>query len=196
MEHKQAYAMAEWLLEKVRPACETAEIGGSLRRGKADVHDLEIVCIPHGAPRPEFGRRKIYKTQLDKVLDDLEFDGALIRSKGGEKFKQYVTGRWEEFGFACPLIPFMAEFWIVTPPASWGVQYMIRTGPAEFSQYMVTQTNKGGALPDLYRVEKGAVWEGERKIEVPTEQDYFDLCGMRYIEPNKRVALWGRSLEI
>jgi len=190
VKHGQANVYAEWLIERIKPTCIEAVIGGGLKRGKEDVHDIEIVCKPSGSsPRPEFGK-KIYKTELDKVLDVLEVEGALFPVKGGEKYKQYRTGRWQEFGFADPLNPFMVEFWIVTPPASWGVQLMIRTGPAEFSQYMVTQKYKGGALPNQYRVEKGAVWEGTRKIEIETEQDYFDLCKMRYVEPSKRVALW------
>jgi len=190
MNYKQAYTFTAWILEYIRPACEKAEIGGSLRRMKEDVHDAEIVCKPSTAiPRVEFGQ-KIYKTLLDRVLDNLEFDGALHKIKGADKMKQYRTGRWQEFGYEPPLNPFMLELWICTPPASWGVLYMIRTGPAEFSRYMVTQKSKGGALPNEYHVDQGAIWKEQERVEIPDEQTYFDLCGMKYIAPEKRVALW------
>jgi len=195
MNHAQARVYAEWLLEQVRPVCAKVKIGGGLSRGKEDVHDIEIVCMPFlDRPRAEFGQKKIFNTRLDEILDRLEFmDGALKRVKGGEKYKQYQTQRWAEFGYSDPINPFHVEFWIVTPPASWGVQLMIRTGPAEFSQYMVTQKSKRGALPDQYHVKDGAVWEGVIKLDISTEQEYFALCKMRYLEPSKRMALWGRG---
>jgi len=191
MNYKQAYAVTEWLLDQIRPACEIAEICGSLRRRKADVHDAEIVCKPNTATsRPEWGQ-KVYKSRLDQILDNLIFDGALFKTKGADKMRQYRIGRlWEAFGFEPPLNPFLFELWICSPPASWGILYMIRTGPAAFSKFMVTQASKGGALPDEYHVDKGAVWKGDQRIEIPDEQAYFDLCGMRWREPEKREPIW------
>jgi len=190
MEHKQALAVTAWILDQIRPACEIAEICGSLRRQRADVHDTEIVCKPNtAAPRPEWGQ-KAYKSRLDQILDNLIFDGALTKIKGAEKMRQYRIGRWEEFGYETPINPFLFELWICTPPASWGVLYMIRTGPATFSKFMVTQISKGGALPDKYHVDKGTVWKGDKRVEIPDEQAYFKLCDRRWLEPEKREPVW------
>lgn len=194
MNHGQAGVYAEWLLDQVRPVCSESVIGGGLRRGNDEVHDIEIVCMPYlERPRAEFGQdiKKLPKTQLDQVLNRLELvDSPLRRVKGGDKYKQYQTLRWGMFGYADPLNPFHVEFWIVTPPATWGVELLIRTGSRVFSQYMVTQRYKRGALPDQYHVEDGAVWEGDKKLDIASEHQYFDLCKMNYIEPSKRTG-WG-----
>ena len=42
----RALMLAQGLIETLRPHCERIEIAGSLRRGKPDVGDIELVCIP------------------------------------------------------------------------------------------------------------------------------------------------------
>lgn len=71
---------------------------------------------------------------------------------------------------------------------------VIRTGPADFSQWMVTKKSLGGALPDHYFVKDGAVWDGRdgSKFNLPEEKDFFRLCEMKWIEPGQRVARWKR----
>jgi len=41
-------------------------------------------------------------------------------------------------------------------------------------------------------VKEGAVWDGEteKTLATPEEVDYFNLCGMEWIEPKDRVARW------
>ena len=209
MIHKDALYVAEWLVDELRPGCERIEIAGSIRRGKLDVKDIEIVAIPIlKPPRPEFGK-PVDKTPLDGILRQLvEPDGMLKPVKGGDKFKQFEIRRLAEFGIAEPLYPFKLDLFLVTPPSQWGVEFMIRTGPSDFSQWMVTQKSKGGALPDGYFVRHNVVWaEGTEvpnkavdsieimcelnSVEMPEEEDYFELCGlMPVIEPEKRVAQW------
>ena len=99
-------------------------------------------------------------------------------------------------------------FYLVTPPAQFGVDLMIRTGPGSttdnFSQWIVTPRSKGGALPDGYRVKHAAVWsvdqlneKGEPKptelpLQMPTEHSFFKFLGMDWINPRDRHAKWGR----
>ena len=91
MKHENALVVATWLVNELRESCDRIEIAGSIRRGKPDVKDIEIVAIPilkH--PRPEFGQKVIHKTLLDEKLWRLEeIDGLLKRVKGGDKFKQF-----------------------------------------------------------------------------------------------------------
>lgn len=49
----QALAVAEELVAALRPACERLEIAGSLRRGKAEVGDVEILFVPRVEERPD-----------------------------------------------------------------------------------------------------------------------------------------------
>ena len=83
------------------------------------------------------------------------------------------------------------DLFIVTPPAQWGVQFMIRTGSAEFSHRFVTIKHQGGLLPSYLRVKDGAIWHigkgVSRMIETPEEADVFKVLGINYIEPEKRI---------
>jgi len=208
MKHKDALYVAEWLVDELRPGCERIEIAGSIRRGKEDVKDIEIVAIPIlKPPRPEFGK-PVDKTPLDRILRQLEEMGGMLKTvKGGNKFKQFEIRRLAEFGIAEPLNPFKLDLFLVTPPSQWGVEFMIRTGPSDFSQWMVTQKSKGGALPDGYFVRHNVVWADG--TEVPNkavdavsmmnsdnarfmveEGDWFNFCEMNWIDPNKRMARW------
>jgi DNA polymerase/3'-5' exonuclease PolX len=212
MKHTDALGIAEYLLRELQMACEfvpplyierLCRIGGGLRRGKADVHDIEIIAKPIiTVPRPEFGM-PLFKTQFDKTLYVFEYSGLLRRIKGGDKMKQYAINL-ERFHLPRMMNAFTVEFYLVTPPAQWGVDFMIRTGPLEFNRWIVTSQNSGGRLPEGYRVKDAAVWRadqidlkghpfpGEKPLEMPAEEDFFDFLGLGWIEPSERVARWRR----
>lgn len=194
MNYSEARYMAEWLVNELKPGCVRIEIGGGLRRGKADVHDIEIIAVPLISTTQDlFGFDAVVTNHMDECylrrLEDLK---VLKRVKGGEKFKQFEIGRWEEFAIVPPAEPFKLDLFLVTPPASWGVQFVLRTGPADFSKWMVTKKIFGGALPNYLYVKDGAVWDArdEKKIVTPEEVDFFELCGLKWVEPGKRAAGW------
>ena len=66
-------------------------------------------------------------------------------------------------------------------PETWGYIYMIRTGPREFSKWVVTELKRKG-----YKPEGGTVlFEGE-PLSLMSEKMVFDLLGIDYIEPEDR----------
>jgi DNA polymerase/3'-5' exonuclease PolX len=205
MNYSVALQIANDIIQCIEPTCEPGfcVVGGGLRRKKTDVHDIEIVAKPiMRSPRPEFGAKVLHKTLLDQALYELQIGGLLTRIKGADKMKQYKINL-SEFGLAPTAEPFLVEFWLCTPPSEWGVHYTIRTGPSEFSKWMVTEKRKGGALPDGYICEDNAI--GHRiaeygskdrrngMIAMPTEKDFFEFCGLKWIEPSKREARWGKG---
>jgi DNA polymerase/3'-5' exonuclease PolX len=212
MNYQDAHFIAEDLRSCIEPACEPgfAIIGGSLRRRKADVHDVEIIAVPlPGRPVPQFGNpvSALFETHLDKILYELEKSGRLVRGRGnGPRKKEYVI-KTSVSGFET-LNPFRVEFYLILPPAQWGVGCVIRTGPGSpddnFSKYCVTNRAAGGGLPDGYRVRGLAVWhadqldvkleprKGEEPVPMPTEQDYLNFLGLPWIEPSARHAKWVR----
>ncbi len=197
MLYKNALRIAEQWVEYFRPACTRIEIKGSVLRRKAEPKDIEILAIPDLTPPPsskiEFGKPipKKYKTCLDKLIDAMiETDICYLRASG-EKYKKI----WLLKDYI------QIDLFLVTPPAQWGVQSVIRTGPSDFSHWMVTKKSRGGALPDEYIVEGGAVGQRVRGdkgdgrqgvIPMPEEIDFFKLCGMEWIEPIQRGARWKR----
>jgi DNA polymerase/3'-5' exonuclease PolX len=69
---------------------------------------------------------------------------------------------------------------------NWGAVFLIRTGPAEFSERVVTLIKATG----MYRQQDGYlvhVATGER-VTVPDEETYLRYAGMSYVEPEKTLA--------
>jgi DNA polymerase/3'-5' exonuclease PolX len=191
MNNQDALELAQDMISILKPACTRIEVAGSIRRGKEDVKDIEIVAIPDLEIKPariplEFGKPvpKQHKTKLDEILTFQRDHSGMRFLKWGDKYKKLAFADKDIY----------VDLFLVTPPASWGVQYLIRTGPADFSHWMVTQRRYGGALPNSCRVKDGTVWvEGEKqKYPLPEEEDFFKLCGLEWIEPDQRQARWIR----
>ncbi len=197
MNHADALRIAESCVERFRPACVRIEIKGSICRGKAEPKDIEILAVPDltvpARAKVEFGKPipRVYKTRLVEIIAEMVDEKICHLRAGGDKYKKLWLLK--------ELI--QVDLFLVTPPAEWGVLSVIRTGPSDFSHWMVTRKSIGGALPDELIVEDGAVGKrvktdkGDKRegvISTPEERDFFRLCGMEWIEPSERVARWKR----
>lgn len=177
MELTEARKIAERLQESLAPLCDRIEIAGSIRRGKPDVHDIELVAIPKMLPIYDlFGQQSGERSLLDDRRLYEQF-GKVV--KAGRRFVQ--VSLWEGIKL---------DLFVVLPPAQWGVLFAIRTGPAEFSHWLVTPRNKGGILPSGWRVEDGRVWDGQVTLDFPDEQKLFEWVGLGWVEPGERRAGW------
>lgn len=189
MNYTLAKYIAEYLVGELSEHCLPGycQVAGGVRREKADVHDLEVICVSGpGAPRPEFGQKRIFASHLDAALFRLEYNERLgRREKDGEKYKKIVIPT-ENYGIVYAS-PFYLDLFIVRPE-TWGVQFVIRTGPAEFSKKCVTARSWGGWLPDFMKVEDGLLWDMRDKSTIPTpkEVDFFYAIGLPWIEPGER----------
>ena len=207
MNYADALTIAMDMKTLIQPACEPESVLGSVRRHKMDVHDIELIGIPIlKPPTPVFGDLHEFLTPLDKKLYETEREGRIVKTKAGEKLKQYRINL-DHYGLQT-LNGFSVEFYLVTPPAQYGVICLIRTGPGSeqdnFSRYCVTARSRGGALPDGYRVRHGAVWnadqldahydpfKGESPVPMPREIDFMIFLGLGWIEPAARHAGWKR----
>ena len=165
-----ALFVAERLVDRLSIYCQRIEIAGSVRRKKSGVGDIELVAIPR------------FETDLFGASSDIHlldvFDWECVGRivKGGHKYKQIELEEGVNL-----------DLFIVTPPAQWGVQFMIRTGSAEFSHRLVTPRKHGGLMPSNYRVKDGAIWSNSHIIATPEEQDVFDLIGIPFIDPVART---------
>lgn len=164
-----AYQLASRMVEELREHCQRIELAGSIRRSSEFVGDIELVAIPNFIP-DMFGDGTS-EHELDAV--DWSKYGRLV--KGGSKYKQIELKEGINL-----------DLFIVTPPAQWGVQFLIRTGPADFSRKFVTKRMYGGMLPSNMQVKGGAIWEGEKMHITPTEMDVFKLIDQPFIDPRLR----------
>ena len=185
MKHEDAKPIVEKWLEALSPSCERIEAAGSYRRGKPEVKDIDLVCVPKIQTEPDlFGGPGTQINLLEVAISKLFWDRFYTaRLKDGPRQKQLLTTEGMHL-----------ELWIVLPPAEFGVIYLIRTGPADFGHWCVTTRNKGGALPSFYQFREGAIWKRQEKIRTPEEKDVFHLLGLGYLEPEERRAEW-RTLE-
>lgn len=205
MIYSDAFQIATNWVENIKVHCEPGfcEIVGSVRRKKREVHDIELIAKPlQKHPTPVFGDKEVFDTHLDLYLSQQERSGLIKKVKAGPKAKQYILNL-APYDLTS-LNEFKLEFYLITPPAQWGVGMVIRTGPGSpqdhFSKWCVTNRSQGGGLPDGYKVKHLAVWnadqldakneplKGEVPISMPTELDFLNFLGMGYIDPQFRHA--------
>lgn len=177
--HGRAFAMAEKIRAALLPACARIEIAGSLRRQVAHVKDIEIVAIPK-MRRDLFGEpMEGEQTELDLRIAELIAGGALeprLDRNGSKRMGQrYKALRAVRSGL--PL-----DLFAVLPPAQWGAIYAIRTGPADFSKYLVTECQRQGLRCEGGRL----ITSGSQTVPTPTEADFFRECGVKLRDPRDR----------
>jgi DNA polymerase/3'-5' exonuclease PolX len=175
MIYQQAKGIADRLVEKLSPYCERISIAGSVRRLKPEVHDIEIVAIPEmRTGRDMFGN----ETGGEVIFpNDIFQDWKVI--KNGPRYKQFTLP--ENINL---------DLFLVLKPAQYGVLLAIRTGPADFSRWIVTPKYNRGALPGDCRVQDGGVYRRGELITMPEEIDFLDLLGLGWIEPSERRPQW------
>lgn len=185
-----AFLMGVW---KMDPA--DCMVVGSVRRGKADVGDLELV-----APCPvDPGRDELYrliKSMVESETPDMFAPQADVTH--GRALKGLKPGF-----LACSL-----EMRITHPETgvySLPVQIfryshdrsnrgwceVCRTGPREFGKAFLARWHRQHQIPhDKQASMDGFLVDGYgERVKVPTERIAFELCGLSYIEPEKREAM-------
>jgi DNA polymerase/3'-5' exonuclease PolX len=173
--------VAEKLAERLRPACERLELAGSLRRKKALVGDIELVAIPK-LTKNLFGE-EVYPSQIDLLLAAWGVQLTL----NGQKMKQFIleTTRRERY---------QVDLFLQPDPATWGVNFMIRTGSADFTKWMVTKQEYRGACPNGLAISGARVHLCDTPLlfmDTPEEEDVFRLWNMDFIPPEEREeARW------
>jgi len=188
MNYGKALPIAEKFKDAISPYCDRVEIAGSVRRHRADVGDIEIVCIPkfetYEVSDGLFTKLKTtYNRGFIKIVDSMNI---LKGDAENGKYMMRYSGRAEikfDIFVACK--------------ENWGYQFAIRTGSAKFSHLVLALgwSKKGfrgheGFLysrDDYEKIDGKLVLMKDAKI-VPLyeEIDLFNLIGMDFVEPENR----------
>jgi DNA polymerase/3'-5' exonuclease PolX len=188
MNYERGLALANEAKTLIAPYCERVEIAGGIRRKKAWPHDIELVCIPK--PRTEISldyfQMQIVDTSIEHTLEEalrlhVEYGEFLSR---GDPDK---AGKKAPFGPKYWRLKYKGErldIFAVTPPAQFGLLYLIRTGPAEFSHEFVQRLWKFGMRSVDGHIERVI---DHSIIATPEEKDAFQACAMEYVEPELRT---------
>ena len=178
MKLEQAETIAQQWLTRLAPHCERIEIAGGVRRRKAEPHDIELLAIPKLIVRFDmFGNHGETISDLEAFLASLVNDGFCKPIKNGPKYKQLALPE----GINLDLF--------IVRPETWAVQFVIRTGPADFSHWLVTPRKHGGAMPSNCKVQDGQVWQNGKALEFAEERDFLEFLGLGWIEPQSRTPL-------
>jgi DNA polymerase/3'-5' exonuclease PolX len=188
-----ALAVAELVVDVLRPVCDRVEIAGSLRRRKAEVHDIEIVAVPRWENEPDLGLLETTWTPvnlLERGLDALlearvhleprlvenhRADGSVDASyKLGPAFKALAAA-------GIPLDLF------ITDAERWGCIFALRTGPGAWNIRLVDECKSIGRRVHEGRAE---AWRGSssswQPLPTPEEADFFTALGQPWVEPPDR----------
>lgn len=149
----EAELVANELATALGDGCLRIEVGGSIRRRSPDVGDIEIVAVPrvHTERVREglFEDRDLTVDELQVMIDLLLLDGTLMAHpddpKRGPRYSKlmHVASRIQVDIFSCTLDTF-------------GMALAIRTGPAQFSQWLVNEARaRGYHVANGYELHKG-----------------------------------------
>lgn len=178
----EALADAEAFKALFPPTCyQRWVVAGSIRRQKPEVGDVEHAVLPAFGPI-NVGGGLFAETKEGNLLwhhlNQLVANGTLAKHVYG------ATGyRWGERYRGMDFRGFLHEIWTATE-TNFGNILFIRTGPAEYSQAIVTQIRNGGR----YVQDKGFLVEvatGNR-IPCPDEATYCRYAGIPLLSPTER----------
>jgi DNA polymerase (family 10) len=179
----EARHIAGQIYGQLDPSCERLAIAGSIRRGRADVGDIELVAIPRFIEEPaSLWGDTSQVSLLSQALAREEAEQVLERLSGGER---YVKLRHVRSGLQVDLF--------ITTPEQWGLILLIRTGPAAYSQWLVTEARRRG-----FHVAHGRLFHGAghnrndgfcdctQPIPTPTEESVYAALGLLFAPPERR----------
>jgi DNA polymerase/3'-5' exonuclease PolX len=172
------------LVEKLSKFCQTGKciVVGSTRRLVSDPGDLELLCIPNlsiGRPALEFGKPG-YASYFDAALASLITGNYLTPTNRGTICRKFFINSNHA----------KLQIWVVHDPTVWGVCSTVYTGPAEFSKWVVTQRQFGGALPDGHRITDGWKLFDSYSNHLPmlAEGEFFEFLSLGWVDPENRHA--------
>jgi len=196
LEEMRTYA--GWLVARLAPFCERLEIAGSIRRGRPDPADIELVAVPRHRPAAcdLWGNVVATTDELHAHCERLRAAGEFADRRGvdgkgafGPRYKRLLWTPLDAPGVA----PVPVDLFCATP-ATFGLHFLLRTGPGEFNVRLVTARTtrladgRPGWLPGTLRVHDGVLWDGARAIETPDEAACFRAMDLPWLEPEARTG--------
>ena len=176
-----ARKVADELAAELTPRCERIEIAGSLRRGKADVGDIEILYVPRigqvripGELFPKSG------SLADELIEQWLAKGVLAKRHNinGSAAWGTLNKLAVHAGSGIPLDLF------ATTAERWFVSLVVRTGSKEMNTTLANSALRRGMQLHAYGVLENTR-TGEQ-IVPQSEREVFERLGVPYREPAKR----------
>lgn len=177
----KALEVANSLVRQLGPWCERIVVAGSLRRGKKEVGDVELLMIPKYLTRTVdlFGDESCNLDLADKTINSY-LQSCLIK-KRPSKIGVFTWGPKNKLAIHSETgIP--VDFF-TTNLECWFVALVIRTGSKETNLKLTNGAiAKGGTL----HAYGGFTDRYGRTVYPQSEREVFDLCGVQFLAPEER----------
>ncbi|MDP2662775.1 MAG: hypothetical protein Q8R28_18830, partial [Dehalococcoidia bacterium] len=177
-----ALLVANGLRTNLAPSSEYMVIAGSIRRRRPDIGDIELLYVPRFEP---IGQSNLFGKMEMADLVDVELRRMMTQGVLGKRLN--VNGNPIGYGDRNKALVHVASGIGVdifsTTAEYWGMALVVRTGPAEWNQAMMTAFLRRGMQGHAY----AGVSRGGKEIECPTEESVFALLGLPYLEPWERT---------
>lgn len=190
MNYQQARQIAISICEKLQPDTSKINIAGSVRRGKPEVKDIEIICLPNKISTDLFGGGT-FTTCNGFAISVMEL-GRVIKGKPDGRYMQIALPEGVNLDL------FMPEDY------DYYRQYAIRTGSADYSAKVIAGAWKAkgwcGTSEGLRLMaqcnrkdlpEGKTLWTPTANATRPpvweSEEEFFAWLGIPYLKPSQRL---------
>ena len=161
-----AYKIADRIKAELAPFCERIEIAGSIRRGRAEVNDVDFVILP----KP--GQMAAIKARCEKKC-------AVVKDGEQNYIVRLPTGFQVDIFFARPAVKDLLQ----TVPGNWGTLLLCRTGSTAHNIFLVAHAKSRGFTWNPYK----GVLDGEGfVIASESEEEIFDMLALAWVPPAER----------
>lgn len=175
-----AWAVATEIVSRLRPLCSRIEVAGSLRRGKREVSDVEIVYVPRCQARQVDLFSASVVSLADEEIDRMVAEGTLVprlNVKGVATWGQKNKLAVHRGGVPVDLF--------ATTEAAWWNYLVCRTGPASLNQRIATEALRRGYRWQPYG--EGFMRESDGAIfPMQSEEEVFAFVGLAFALPGHR----------
>lgn len=181
----EAMQVAMEFMTVIGMSCERRQIAGSLRRGKDQVHDIEIVAQPkYSIQNSLLDQDSSPKENLLHLkMKELLARGTINTDRPRKDNKKNPFGeKYYRINYSYQGKDYPVDLFVVIPPAQWGVIYLIRTGSADFSHWFVQQGYRYGI-----KVVDGHLEKNGKTITTENEEDVFREMHVPWREPRERT---------
>jgi DNA polymerase/3'-5' exonuclease PolX len=173
----EARAVADAVVGHLLDAVYRITVAGSLRRGKKEVGDIEILYIPKPA-KPVFGEPA---DSISRVLARLEKQNVLEprRNISGRKAMGQQIKLLRHCDTGIPVDLFATDF------ASWWNYLVCRTGGAEHNKRIASLAKEAGFKWEPY---SAGFYNPRTNTTIPmqSEKDVFAFLNIPYLRPENR----------
>jgi len=165
----KAEALAEKVMEVLRPVCTRIEVAGSIRRGVAEVGDLDLVCLPKPGQQGALGLLFRSCAQPGGLLLDGGMAKRCLLRKSGVQCDLWVA----HHGIMDLIAPL---------PCNYGAMLLTYTGSLAHNIQLVQRAKKMGLT---FKPGHGVV-ESTGRMHSFTEEEIFAALGMEWVPPEDR----------